>query len=113
MKCFRRNEGRSGTAEYGIGVLYADGDGVGQNYAAALKWWRKASHLGNAHAMCAIAYLFYRGLGVSANKVKAIRWCDKAAAVGMANEAGVLRNAINNDQHLKNPAGVLHQESNF
>jgi TPR repeat protein len=38
------------TAQYNLGVMYADGDGVPENGAEAVKWFRKAAAQGDADA---------------------------------------------------------------
>jgi hypothetical protein len=47
-------------AQYNMGVMYRDGEGVSQDYAEAAKWFRKAAEQGDANAerMAAIASWF-------------------------------------------------------
>ena len=40
------NQGISG-AQFGLGVMYANGRGVPQDYAEAMKWYRKAADQGD------------------------------------------------------------------
>lgn len=37
-------------AQYNLGVMYGDGDGVPQDYAEAMRWYRAAARQGNASA---------------------------------------------------------------
>ena len=38
------------SAQYNLGVMYANGQGVPQNHAEAVKWYRLAADQGNASA---------------------------------------------------------------
>ena len=38
------------TAQYDLGLMYAKGQGVPQDYAEAVKWFRKAADQGDASA---------------------------------------------------------------
>lgn len=45
-------------AQYFIGMMYFDGDGVEKSLESAMKWWKKASrngHLDSANRMSAIS----------------------------------------------------------
>ncbi len=65
-----------------IGMMYLLGHGTTRNYAAAMRWFRKAAALGNNPAMFSIAGLYLRGLGVVSDAARALRWYQKAAASG-------------------------------
>jgi hypothetical protein len=62
--------------------MFAKGQGVPQDYAEALHWYRKAADQGNANAQSAIGYAYYHGLGVSRDNAEALRWYRKAADQG-------------------------------
>ena len=66
-------------AEAAIGMMYAIGKGVQQNYAEAAIWWTKAAEAG--HVLAATnASMVYRGVpGVKADKVKSEQWAKFAA----------------------------------
>jgi tetratricopeptide (TPR) repeat protein len=72
------------TAMLTLGMLYFRGEGVRQDYAAALKWWRAAAALGDIRAQNSIGILFRDGLGVERNYDEAIKWFELAAASGEA-----------------------------
>ena len=72
------------TAMLTLGTLYFRGEGVRQDYAAALKWWRAAAALGDIRAQANIGILFRDGLGVERNYDEAIKWFELAAASGEA-----------------------------
>ena len=46
-------------AQYGLGVCYATGQGVEQDYTQAVHWWRKAAEQGDAFAIEALKELGY------------------------------------------------------
>jgi TPR repeat protein len=53
-----------GAAQNNIGWLYRNGWGVGQDYAEAMRWYRKAADQGNADAQNIIGWLYRNGWGV-------------------------------------------------
>jgi TPR repeat protein len=51
VKWFRRAaDQRDATAQFYLGVMYSEGQGVPQNYAEAAKWYRLAADRGDAQA---------------------------------------------------------------
>lgn len=75
-----RAEAGGPKAQYDLAVLYARGDGVAQNYAAAATWFRKAALAGNLSAAFDLGVLYQRGLGLEHNADEAVRWYRRAAA---------------------------------
>ena len=67
---------------YQRGLACERGEGVTQDYAAALDYYEKAAAKGNASAMAAIGALYYRGAGVQQDYSKALSWFQKAEAAG-------------------------------
>ena len=51
-------------AQYALGFMYADGQGVPQNHAEAAKWWRLAADQGNTFAQYNLGTLYDNGHGV-------------------------------------------------
>jgi TPR repeat protein len=75
--------------------MYDVGQGVQQNYAEALKWYRQAADAGYASAMTNIAILYYNGQGVKRDLVQSYVWFARAQKlkdprapemIGMASE---------------------------
>jgi TPR repeat protein len=66
-------------AQYGLGIMYADGKGVPTDYGAALSWFRKAADEGNAGAQVALAVMYANGKGVTKDYAAALGWFRKAA----------------------------------
>ncbi len=71
-------------AQYGLGVMYDNGQGVPQNYAKAVKWSRKAAEQGYARAQFALGTMYYNGQGVTQDYAETVRWYHKAAEKGYA-----------------------------
>jgi hypothetical protein len=81
------------TALHGIGVLYANGEGVKKDHAEAARWYKKASDAGDPLGMLEIGWLDAVGEGSARNCPEAIRLHEAAvkAGVGAAmNNLGLL-----------------------
>ena len=61
-------------AQFNLGFMYHQGQGVPQNYAEAMKWYRKAADQGLAEAQFNLAGMYYNGEGVKQNFIKAYVW---------------------------------------
>lgn len=72
-------------AQFNLGAMYKNGEGVEQNYQEALKWYKKAAEQGYADAQIILGSMHYVGQGVEQDKVMAFEWWSKAARQG--NEA--------------------------
>ena len=59
-------EARSGDveAQCELGVYYAIGDGVEQDFAKAVEWWTKAAKQGHADAQYNLGSFYANGVGV-------------------------------------------------
>jgi hypothetical protein len=66
-------------AELQLGILYAKGEGVTQDYATAATWFRAAAEQGLARAQYDLGVLYDRGRGVTADPNQATNWYRKAA----------------------------------
>ncbi len=71
-------------AETLMGFAYYRGDGVGQSYEEAVKWFRKAADQGNATAQYALGNAYRDGNGVPQDEEEAKKWYRKAAEQGFA-----------------------------
>ena len=65
-----------------LGVLYAYGEGVPQDYAEAAKWYRKATDQGHAKAQYHLGLMYAKGRSVPLDYVQALMWFNLAAAQG-------------------------------
>jgi hypothetical protein len=86
-----RNRAGAGdaAAQYALGVLYAQGDGVAQNYPSAASWFRKAASGGIVNAED-LAALYGRGLVTPQDFVVAAYWYRNAAERGVEAAAMML-----------------------
>ena len=50
-------------AQFNLGVMYENGEGVPQDYAAALTGYRRAADQGHAGAHCNLGVFYEQGLG--------------------------------------------------
>lgn len=73
------------TAQFNLGVMYANGEGVPQDYNEALKWYRKSAEQDNAGAYNNIGTMYYSGKGVPQSYDEAVKCFRKAAELGDAN----------------------------
>ena len=67
-----------------VGWMYETGNGISQDYAEAVKWYRKAAEQGNANAQCNLGYMYENGYGVTKDYAEAVKWYRKAAEQGYA-----------------------------
>ncbi len=67
-------------AQFGLGVMVANGRGTAQDYAAAARWFVKAAEQGNPAPYFYLGLLYENGLGVAKNYAEAAKWYAKAAA---------------------------------
>ncbi len=70
-------------AQYRLGIMYANAEGVQLDYASAAAWLRQAADQGLAPAQSILAWLYASGYGVEQNDKEAGRWYRKAAQQGL------------------------------
>jgi TPR repeat protein len=75
------NQGHA-SAQYGVGVMYALGEGVLQDDAQAALWFRKAADQGMPPAQAALGDAYLHGAGVQLDPSQALFWFRKAAESG-------------------------------
>ena len=79
----RRRPGLA-NAQFILGALYFNGQGVPQDYAQAAEWSRKAADQGYAGAQNILGALYANGQGVPQDYARAAEWYRKAADQGFA-----------------------------
>jgi hypothetical protein len=57
-----------------LGLRYYRGRGVKQDYAEALRWYRKAADQGDADAQFSLGFEHYEGRKVAKDNVAALMW---------------------------------------
>jgi hypothetical protein len=85
----------SACAETNLGWKYEHGDGVPQDYAQAMNWYRKAAAHGGDDAQDNLGYMYAHGIGVPQDYAQALMWYQKAAA--------------NNNDQAQNNLGTLYE----
>lgn len=74
-------------AQATIGVMYHMGQGVPQDYAKAVQWYRLAAEKGNAASQANLGVMYAKGTGVERDPVQAYAWYDLAAMRGETRHA--------------------------
>lgn len=69
-------------AQYNLGLLYANGQGVKKDDAQARQWYEKAAVQGHAAAQVNLGSLFDYGRGVPQDFKMAVRWYRRSAVQG-------------------------------
>ena len=80
-------------AQYNLGLMYYEGEGVPQDYAEAAIWYRRAAQQGVADAQNNLGVMYEDGHGVPQDFVQAHMWYSLAIAQGN-------RRAIRNRNNL-------------
>jgi TPR repeat protein/S1-C subfamily serine protease len=69
-------------AQYRLGGMYHEGEGVPRDYAQAVKWLTKAAEQGDSSAQKELALMYHTGDGVRQDYPEAAKWWTKAAQAG-------------------------------
>ena len=69
-----RAEAGDAEAQYNLGVMYASGEGVPQDYAEAVRWYRLAAEQGDAGAQSFLGAMYHDCIGVPQDYAEAVRW---------------------------------------
>ena len=67
-------------AQFNLGFMYYNGEGVPQDYAKALQWYRKAAEQGHAEAQNNLGFMYEDGQGVPQDYAHAHMWYNLAAS---------------------------------
>lgn len=70
-------------AQYNLGWLYANGNGLKVDMVAAVLWWREAAAQGYADAQFAVGMAYTTGEGIKRDIKEAMRWYIAAAIQGL------------------------------
>ena len=96
------------TAQFNLGVMYAKGEGVPQDDAAAVRWYRLAAEQGHASAQGTLGAMYAIGRGVPQDDVEAVRWFRLAAEQGHASAQGALGAMYMNGQGVPQDDETAH-----
>ena len=70
------------SAQYNLGLMYQNGQGVPQDYKTAVKWYTLAAEQGYASAQNNLGTMYGNGTGVIQDNVYAHMWWNIAASSG-------------------------------
>ena len=82
MKCARPPKQGDAAAQCYLGICYQTGQGVAQDYAEAVKWFRRAADQNDEAAQCYLGFCYQTGLGVPQEFGQAAKWFREAAEQG-------------------------------
>ncbi|MCH8040030.1 MAG: sel1 repeat family protein [Nitrospinae bacterium] len=88
-------------AQYNLGLMYAEGEGVAQDYQEAVRWYRLAAEQGHASGQFSLGAMYTAGQGVSKDYVFAHMLWNLAAAKGKkkaVNKRDILEKRMTADQ---------------
>lgn len=71
-------------AQFLLGNMYNKGEGVPQNLAEGIKWYRKAADQDHTEAQTRLGFIYGEGVGVPQNYAESVKWYRKAADQGNA-----------------------------
>jgi TPR repeat protein len=95
-------------AQYNLGLLYARGLGVAQDYQRAIAWYRLSASQGVAAAQYNLGVIYANGQGVDVNRQEAAKWFLEAAQQGIAMAAiGLGRMYDEGEGAFRNPTEAV------
>ena len=77
-------------AQYNLGFMYDNGEGVPEDDTEAVRWFRQAAEQGNVDAQYNLGFMYVKGEGVPEDDAEAVRWFRQAAEQGHAAAQGML-----------------------
>ncbi len=69
-------------AEFELGAMFHDGDGIDRDYVKAIEWYTKAAEAGNRQAAFNLGLMYINGEGAEKNSGTATLWLVKASSLG-------------------------------
>ena len=72
-------------AQFMLGTMYFDGQGVPQDHAEAFKWLRRAALQGIAESQYVLGIMYDQGEGIREDDAEAVKWYRLAADQGNVN----------------------------
>ena len=79
----KKAESGDATAQFNLGLMYANGEGVPKDDAEAVRWYRLAADQGLAPAQFNLGLMYAIGEGVPKDLVQAHAWLNIAGASGL------------------------------
>lgn len=75
-------------AQYNLGWMYSNGEGLVQDYKEAVKWYRKAAQQGDSDAQLNLGYMYDNGYGLLQDHKRAHMWYNISRSNGEKEHAG-------------------------
>jgi len=69
-------------AQWFLGSMYYQGEGVPQDDQEAVRWYRQAADQGDAYAQNTLGYMYHDGKGVQKDSIQAYMWWVLSAEQG-------------------------------
>ena len=82
------------TAQYNLGLMYNNGQGVPQDYKTAVKWYKLAAEQGHASTQNNLGLMYALGTGTLQDYTRAHMWWNIAASSGKIKDAPKNRDII-------------------
>jgi hypothetical protein len=101
----KKAENGKASEQWHLAYLYEyGGAGVKQDYAEAMKWYRKAADQGEANAQVSIGWMYSNGLGVKKDDAEAFKWYLMAAEQGDSGAQQDIGNMYDNGKGIARDA---------
>lgn len=98
----------SAEAQYNLGTMYQNGEGVEQDYSRAAALYLDSATSGYVDAMFNIAMMFQAGIGVDENLDSCIHWLQKASTAGDSESPFALAMIYTNLDGVVNKSLIQH-----
>ena len=86
------------TAQYKLGLAYADAYRVKRDYVQAVEWLEKAAEQGHTEAAMFLGKMYYAGSSVEQDHGKAADWLERAAEIGEPEAQTLIGNLYHNGE---------------
>ena len=101
------------SAQYNLGLMYANGTGVIEDDKEAAKWFRLAAEQGHAAAQYGLGFIYNKDRGVIEDNKEAVKWFRLAAAQGNVSAQTSLGLMLANGQGVIQDTVYAHMWSNI
>jgi S1-C subfamily serine protease len=98
-------------AQYFLGAMYFNGQGVSQDNKTAVKWYTLAAEQGDAYAQTNLGFMYNEGKGVPQDYKTAVKWYTLAVEQGYANAQNNLSRLQEKIEKSKNAPTVTAKKS--
>ena len=93
--------------QFGMGLKFANGTGVAQDFVQAAEWYHKAADQNHSLAQFNLGTMYASGQGLTRDDVRSVIWFDKAAQQGDAGAQFCMGRSCHRASFGGSPASVL------